>query len=162
MSSQEPIPIAFTQTSQPADLSQGSFVTLILAITIGWVLIALWTRFVNNFTFDFLGLNSDSPWHSFIAAIGWTAFFVLVVYIINQYNIVPGVEQDFLNAADFPPGSNALTGPGQNIVVGSNINTNSASRSTSQLQVNMRKFIRQQKRIDKQNEMKNNILKWKK
>jgi len=162
MSNQAPIPIAFTQTSQPADLSQSSFITLLLAIFIGWVLIALWTRAINNFTYDTLGLNGDSPWHSFLGAAGWTVFFVLVVYIINQYNIVPGVEQDILSAADFPPGSNALTGPGQNIVVGTPNTNNVQTSNNNQLQVNMRSFIRSQKRVNKQNQMKNNIYKWKK
>lgn len=103
-------PLAFTTTQQPAQLSQEAFVTLLLAIILGWILVAVWTRVVENLAYGTLRLNEDSSWHAFVVALAMTAIFLVFVYLINTYNIVPGQNfgEVFLQADNFPPGVNEI------------------------------------------------------
>jgi len=49
-------------------------------IIIGWILIAVWQRFTENFAYNGLGLDREWPYHNFIVALVVTAiFFVLLV-----------------------------------------------------------------------------------
>ncbi len=70
--------------------SQSIFVTILLAIIVGWILVSLWTRVIENVSFGTLKFNENSAWHSFLIAAGVTAIFVVFVWMIDEYDIVPG------------------------------------------------------------------------
>ena len=70
--------------------SEITFITIVLAIVIAWILVAVWTRVIENLAFGTLGLNGDSFWHAVIVAIVVTVLFLVFVWVIDQYRIVPG------------------------------------------------------------------------
>lgn len=75
--------------------SQSIFVTILLAIIVGWILVSLWTRVIENVSFGTLKFNENSAWHSFLIAAGVTAIFVVFVWMVDEYDIVPGgIEGD--------------------------------------------------------------------
>ena len=75
--------------------SEVTFITVVLAIVVAWILVALWTRVIENFTFGTLHLNGDSSWHAFIVAFAVTVIFLVTVWMIDQYGIIPsGLETD--------------------------------------------------------------------
>lgn len=57
-----------------------NFVTALVAILLGAVLVNLWIRVINNFAFHTLGLNQDSTFWALIVSIFFTV--ILIVYII--------------------------------------------------------------------------------
>ena len=66
------------------------FLIILLAIVVGWILVALWTRVIDNFTYIVLGLDERSAWHAMIVALTVTFIFVIAIGLIDQYNLVPG------------------------------------------------------------------------
>ena len=74
------------------------FVIIAIAITIVWILIALWTRTIENFAFGTLGLSGSSTWHSFIVAIVVSLLFLLFVWIVDINRIIPGGLEDTVAA----------------------------------------------------------------
>jgi len=75
--------------------SEITFITVVLAIVVSWILVALWTRVIENFTFGTLHLNGDSSWHALIVAFTITVIFLVTVWMIDKYGIIPnGLETE--------------------------------------------------------------------
>jgi len=84
--------------------SQSTFTTAFLAITFSWLIVSLWQRVIDNFTFGTLGLNENSTFHALIVAASITAMFIITVWIIDVYDLVPGgIEKDTVPGSDGQP-----------------------------------------------------------
>lgn len=84
-----------TTNNGQSTFSQRIFVIIFLAIVIGWILVALWSRSLDNFTYGFLGLDPDSTWDAIIIALAVTVIFIALVWVVDKYNLVPGgIGQD--------------------------------------------------------------------
>lgn len=70
--------------------SQTDFLIILFAIIIGWILVALWTRVIENFSYGTLGLNERSTWQTILVAITITLLFTIGIVLVDQYNLVPG------------------------------------------------------------------------
>lgn len=75
-------------------LSELTLVETLVVIIIGWVLVALWQRFIDDFTFNTLGLNEDSSYHTFIIAVTVTILFIVFLYSFQ------GVEANIVESDD--------------------------------------------------------------
>ena len=76
--------------SRPADqqtAAQHVFLIIFLAIVIGWIIIALWTRVLDNFSYGYLGLNENSTWDALLIALMVTIFFIVLIWVVDNYNI---------------------------------------------------------------------------
>ena len=61
-----------------------SFVEVLFVIVIGWMLVALWQRSLDNFTFNTIGLSRDSTLHTTVIAVVVTIIFVSFVFIFDS------------------------------------------------------------------------------
>ncbi len=88
-----------TNSSNNNGITQGLFITILLAIVIAWILVSLWTRVIENFVFGTLGLIESSTWHAFLLAISVTIIFIVFVWTIdrlgNNNNIEEEVDRGF-------------------------------------------------------------------
>ena len=76
-------------------LSQSIFAIIFLSIIIGWIVVALWTRVIDNFSFEVLGLDDSSAWDTLLIALFVSVAFITFIWVIDRYGIVPGgVERD--------------------------------------------------------------------
>ena len=82
--------------------SEVTFITVVLAIVVAWILVALWTRVIENITFGTLHLNGDSSWHAFIVAFTVTVIFLVTVWMIDQYGIIPGGLETDIEGIESP------------------------------------------------------------
>lgn len=71
-------------------VSESAFISLLFAIIISWILVALWTRTVENFAFGTLGLNGDATVDSFIVAVALSIIFFMLIWTLDQYDIIIG------------------------------------------------------------------------
>ena len=53
------------------------FIKALAAILLGSVLVNLWIRVINNFTYQFLNLNQESTFWAFMIAIFFTGLLIL-------------------------------------------------------------------------------------
>lgn len=83
-------------------LTDLTFIDVLLVIIVGWVLVALWSRVVDNITFNYLKLNKDSVYHTLLIAIVTTAIFLVFVFSFDNAmgNIV---EQEISGGGIIPP-----------------------------------------------------------
>jgi hypothetical protein len=81
-------PAGNNTNNQPND-SEFIFIAIVIAIVIAWVLIALFTRLIENFSFGTLGFNGDSTWHSFLIAFGAIIILLAIIWVEDQYQIIP-------------------------------------------------------------------------
>ena len=58
-----------------------TYTELILTIIIAWILIALFTRALDNFTFSVLHLKPESFFHTIVIAL--VVFIIFLIYIYN-------------------------------------------------------------------------------
>jgi len=63
-----------------SDHENWNFVTALVAILLGAVLVNLWIRVINNFAYQTLGLDQDSTFWALIVAVFFTM--ILIIYII--------------------------------------------------------------------------------
>lgn len=65
------------------ELSESAFLLLVfLVVLFSWVLIDLWGRWFNNFTFNTIGLNPKSSYDTFIIALFMTFLIIsCIVYL---------------------------------------------------------------------------------
>jgi hypothetical protein len=61
-----------------------SFVEVLFVIVIGWMLVALWQRALDNFTFNTLGLKRDSTYDTVVIAVVVTIIFISFVFIFDS------------------------------------------------------------------------------
>lgn len=91
-----------------------------ILVIFSWVLIDLWGRWINNFTFEYLGLNSKSSYHTFIIALAMTCILVVCFIFFRSlgYNFTAQVtggvmtsEVDISSEARLPdPGDHDAKG----------------------------------------------------
>ncbi len=102
-------------TNGSQTINEVTFITVVLAIVVAWILVALWTRVIENFTFGTLHLNGDSSWHALIVALTVTVIFLVTVWMIDRYGIIPtGLEAE-IEGIDSP------TTQGRNTVINNNL-----------------------------------------
>ncbi len=103
-----------TTNNGRSTFSQQIFTLIFLAIVIGWILVSLWSRTLDNFTYGLLGLNPDSTWDAIIIALAVTIIFIALIWVVDQYDLVPGgLGQDVESEEAFAGvGSTLLTAPG--------------------------------------------------
>lgn len=78
-----------TGVSNGSSLDVGPFATIVLAIVFGWLLVSVWQRVLENISYGTLGLNSRSTVHALIVAIVTTITFLALVWMIDEYEIIP-------------------------------------------------------------------------
>lgn len=61
-----------------------TYVDLLFVIVLGWILVVLWQRPIDNFTYITLGLNKDSTYHTFVIALIATAIFLAFVFSFDS------------------------------------------------------------------------------
>lgn len=66
------------------NISQVGFEEILFAILLVWILVELWTRFIENFSYTTLGLDKRSSYHSFIVAAVVTVIFILYLLFDDQ------------------------------------------------------------------------------
>lgn len=76
----------------PSALDTGAFATIVAAIIVGWILVSLWLRVVENFAFQTLGMSSRSTVHALIIAIIATIAFLAFVWVVDEYEIIPSTS----------------------------------------------------------------------
>nr|QBK90711.1 MAG: hypothetical protein LCPAC201_00120 [Pithovirus LCPAC201] len=104
-----------TTNNGGVSFSQQIFTLIFLAIVIGWILVALWSRTLDNFTYGLLGLNPDSTWDAVIIALAITIIFIALIWVVDQYDLVPGgLGQDVESEEAIAGVGTPLTTPGNN------------------------------------------------
>ena len=68
--------------------SEISFVTIVIAIVISWILVALWTRSLENLFYIKLGFNGDSFWQTTLVALIVTILFFVLIWFVDSYELV--------------------------------------------------------------------------
>lgn len=87
-----------------------SFIEVLFVIVIGWMLVALWQRSLDNFTFNTIGLSRDSTLHTTVIAVVVTIIFVSFVFIFDS--IFGGLLEDGVEDALAPPEPIVVNGQG--------------------------------------------------
>ena len=59
----------------------------LLAIVIGWLLVAVWQRFIDNLFYNTLGLSKSSAYSTFVVATSITVFFIAFITIFGLINV---------------------------------------------------------------------------
>ncbi len=72
------------ETVTNCGISTTQFILALVAVLLGAILVNLWIRVINNFNFNFLGLNQDSFWWTLLIALVFTG--VLVAYIAIAFD----------------------------------------------------------------------------
>ncbi len=55
----------------------------LVAIVIGWILVAIWQRVLDNLAYNYLGMEKSSTYDTAIVAIVITTSFVLYITVFN-------------------------------------------------------------------------------
>lgn len=79
----------FGSGDSDGSLNQEAFVVIIFAIIIGWILVSLFQRVLEDFTFSTLGMNSRSTVHALIIALSVSMIFIVFIWMIDEYQIIP-------------------------------------------------------------------------
>ena len=74
------------------ELAVQSFSLIILIIILGWILVSVFQRLLENFWFQTLGMNPRSTLHSLIIAIVSIILFILIVWFIDELQVIPARE----------------------------------------------------------------------
>lgn len=61
-----------------------SFLDLLFAIIISWILVTLWQRFVDNALYGSFGLDQKSTYQSLIIAVGMTIVFIAFIHLFHK------------------------------------------------------------------------------
>jgi hypothetical protein len=80
-----------------------SYVDMLFVVTLGWLLVQLWQRPVENLAYNTLGLNKDSTYHTFIVALVATAIFL--VFVFNFDSILGNIVENDITGNNFVPPS---------------------------------------------------------
>jgi cytochrome c biogenesis protein CcdA len=92
-----------------SDTSQWTFVLALVAILLGAVLVNLWIRVINNFTYHTLKLNPDSSIWALIIALIFTGILVLYIALVLDSDTSNAVKQN-ITGVSFVATMPALTG----------------------------------------------------
>lgn len=63
---------------------QVEFVWLFFIIIFSWILIDLWGKVINNFTYTTLRMNPEGTWDALIIACTVTAIFLVTLYYLGD------------------------------------------------------------------------------
>ncbi len=77
-----------------ANPSFGAFVAALFAVLLGAVLVNLWIRVINNFAYNYLGLNENSFIWSLVVALVATGILVLYITTILEENLSNQVKSN--------------------------------------------------------------------
>ena len=55
-----------------------------MALVLGWILVSLWQRVIENFAFGTLGLNRASSLHALVVAAGATVVFLVFTFVATD------------------------------------------------------------------------------
>lgn len=75
-----------------------TFVEMVFGIVLGWIIVTLWQRCLDNFTFNYLGLNRASTYQTGIIAFTFTILFVSFIFIFQNLSggiIEQSIGNDF-------------------------------------------------------------------
>lgn len=63
---------------------------LLIVVILGWILIPIWSRYIDNLSFNTLKLSKDSTYQTFVIALISTALFLVFVYSFDtpQGNLI--------------------------------------------------------------------------
>lgn len=86
-------PTVTTTPLATTSISNLGFLEVLMAIIIGWMLVTLWQRVLDNFTFQTLGLKQNSTYHTLIVAIAATIIFIAFVFFFQSVTV--NVEGQF-------------------------------------------------------------------
>jgi TRAP-type C4-dicarboxylate transport system permease small subunit len=79
-----------------------SFLDVLFAIIISWILVTLWQRFVDNLLYDTLGLNQKSTYQSLVVAVAFTIIFIAFINLFhNMIHHAPNA--DIMNPIESVP-----------------------------------------------------------
>ncbi len=65
-----------------------NFVTIIILIVISWIIVAFWTRALENLFFIYGKFNGESFWQTLMIAIFITILFISLVWTIESYTTI--------------------------------------------------------------------------
>lgn len=77
------------------------FIEVLFIIVVGWILVALWQRVIDNFTFQTLKLRRESTYDTIIIALTVTLLFIIFVFLY-QAMFSDILETDTANALKPP------------------------------------------------------------
>lgn len=78
-------------SGSPGSYSPGTiFIILLVLILIAWILVALWTKFLDNFCYRTLGLDEKSSVHTFIVALVVTLILVAFIFTVGRDEMLFG------------------------------------------------------------------------
>lgn len=89
--------------------SHWTFVLALVAILIGAILVNLWIRFINNFTYHTLKLNPDSTTWALVIALLATGILILYISLVLDDDTSKAVKQS-ITGVSFIASMPALTG----------------------------------------------------
>jgi len=64
-------------------IQNASLLEVLVIIILGWTLVPLWQRFIENLSFNTLGLNRDSTYQTFIIALVATVIFLSFTFTFD-------------------------------------------------------------------------------
>lgn len=67
-------------TSADKIINELTYSEIVFTIIVSWILIALWQRAIDNFTFNYLKLSSKSTFHTTLIAITFTLIFLIYIF----------------------------------------------------------------------------------
>ena len=67
-------------------LNEMLFVWIFFIFVFSWILVELWTRWLDNFTFVTLKLDAKSTWHTFFIALIATAIIITMIIYLKTCN----------------------------------------------------------------------------
>jgi hypothetical protein len=89
--------------------SWGVFIAALFAVLLGSILVNLWIRVLNNFTYQTLGLNPDSTLWSLLIALCASGILVLYIFVVLDDDTSAKIQQKVTGVA-FGAASNAANG----------------------------------------------------
>ena len=78
------------------------FTIILFSIIIAWLIIDILNRLLFNLTYNTMGMNVHSTWHSFLILLVITVFFIAAVWVIDRYGLVPGGLSGQVESIDAP------------------------------------------------------------
>lgn len=88
-----PIQTIFTSgIDREGGLETLAFSTIIFSIIVGWILVSVLQRFLEDLWFQTLGMNPRSTLHSFIILVVMFFLFILFIWFVDSLEIIPVSE----------------------------------------------------------------------
>ena len=103
------IPSSIEKDNELIDTTHWTFVLALVAILLGSVLVNLWIRVINNFTYQTLGLKQESTFWALVIAMTMTAVLVVYIIMVLDDNTSCAVKQNITGVA-FASSVPAITG----------------------------------------------------